>query len=218
MSTAAADAASPSQGATFFRSRLGSLLAVAPLGVWTVLHLWNNLAAFRGAKAWENAVTEHPHAAAELVGSFVVMAPLLIHTLWGLARMRATRPNLGAYGFFANWKFVLQRLSAIGVLLFLGAHIWLAKLEPRLVHGHPEAFADIAREMHHHTPTLVVYVLGTLGVSYHLANGLHMFLMGWGIVSSRHALQKLEWLAYATFAALLAMSWAAIYALWRAGT
>jgi len=86
------------------------------------------------------------------------------------------------------------------------------------VHGHPEAFADIAREMRHHTPTLVVYVLGTLGVSYHLANGLHTFLMGWGFVSSRHALQKLEWLAYVTFAALLAMSWAAIYALWRAGT
>jgi succinate dehydrogenase / fumarate reductase, cytochrome b subunit len=217
MSHAAADSTSSSNSSAFFRSRLGSLLAILPLGVWTVLHLWNNLAAYRGAKAWESAVTEHKHAAAELVGSFIVLAPLLIHTFWGLARMRATRANVTKYGYFANWKFVLQRLSALGVLLFLGAHIWLAKLQPRLVKGHPETFADITHEMHHHTPTLVVYTLGTLGVAYHLANGLHTFMMGWGFVSSRLALKKLEAVAYATFVVLLAMSWGAIYALWRAG-
>lgn len=217
MSTAATDAATPSKSSTFFRSRLGSLLAVAPLGVWTVLHLWNNLAAFRGAKAWESAVTEHKHAVAELFTGILVMAPLLIHTLWGLARMRVTRPNPLRYGYFANWKFVLQRLSALGVLAFLGAHIWLAKLRPRFVLGHPETFADITREMAHHTPTLVVYLLGTLGVAYHLANGLHTFAMGWGLVSSQRALRKLEGLALVTFFVLLAMSWAAIYALYRAG-
>ena len=63
-------------------------------------------------------------------------------------------------------------------------------LHPRLTTGRPEPFADIAHEMHHHVPTLVVYVLGTLGVAYHLANGLHTFAMGWGIVSSRRALKS----------------------------
>ncbi|MEZ4307312.1 MAG: hypothetical protein R3F14_04615 [Polyangiaceae bacterium] len=217
MSTAAADAPA-TQGSTFFRSRLGSLLALLPLGVWTVLHLWNNLAAFKGARPWESAVVEHRHGAAELVGSFIVLAPLLIHTFWGLARMRKTRMNVGRYGYFANWKFLLQRLSALGVLGFLGAHIWKAKLEPRLVHGHAETFADISNQMHHHLPTLLVYILGTLGVSYHLANGLHTFMMSWGIVSSRRALKHLEAAAYLTFVILLAMSWSILYALWRAGT
>jgi succinate dehydrogenase / fumarate reductase cytochrome b subunit len=72
--------------------------------------------------------------------------------------------------------------------------------------------------MHSHAPTLIVYVLGTLGVSYHLANGLHSFAMGWGIVSSRRALKKLEALALVVFLGLLAMSWAAVYALYDAGT
>lgn len=216
MSATTADTAPP-QGSTFFRSRLGSILAIAPLGVWTVVHLWNNLSAFQGGKAWENAVTEHRHPAAELVGSFIVLAPLLIHTFWGIGRMTATRVNVQKYGYFANWKFVLQRLSALGVLLFLGAHIWLAKLQPRLVEGHPEPFSDISHEMHHHMPTLVVYVLGTLGVSYHLANGLHTFLMGWGVVSTRRALKHLQWIAWVSFVILLAMSWGAIYALWTAG-
>ena len=46
--------------------------------------------------------------------------------------------------------------------------------------------------MHHHVPTLVVYVLGVLGIAYHLANGLQTFAMGWGIVTSRRALKKLD--------------------------
>ncbi len=217
MSTAAADAA-PSQSSSFFRTRLGSALAVVPLGVWTFIHLWNNLAAYRGGKAWQEAVTDYKHSTAQFVTGFVVLAPLLIHTIWGISRMRQTKMNVGSYGYFANWKFLLQRLSALGVLGFLGAHIWLAMLHPRLVEGHAEPFAEIAKEMAHNPPTLVVYVLGTLGVSYHLANGLNTFAMAWGIVSSRRALKQIEGLAYVTFLVLLAMSWGAIFALYQAGS
>ena len=39
----------------FLRARLGSALAIAPLGVWTFVHLWHNLAAFEGAAEWERA-------------------------------------------------------------------------------------------------------------------------------------------------------------------
>jgi succinate dehydrogenase / fumarate reductase cytochrome b subunit len=70
--------------------------------------------------------------------------------------------------------------------------------------------------MRFHTPTLVVYILGTLGVAYHLANGLQSFAMGWGLVASRRALRQLEWVAAIAFIVLLAMSWGAIYALYAA--
>ncbi len=83
--------------------------------------------------------------------------------------------------------------------------------------GHAEDFADIAQEMHFHTPTLVVYVLGTLGVAYHLANGALTFCMSWGVVTSRGGLRRLEWTALALFGVLLAMAWGAVYALWAAG-
>jgi succinate dehydrogenase / fumarate reductase cytochrome b subunit len=217
MTTATADPATPTKGSSFFRTRLGSLLAIAPLGVWTVIHLWNNLAAFRGPRAWQESVTTYPHPIAELITGFIVLAPLLIHTIWGIGRLRTSRVNFGAYGYYANFKYVLQRLAAVGVLAFLGAHLWLAMLEPRLVEGRPEPFSDISHEMHHHAPTLAVYLLGTLGVSYHLANGLHTALMGWGVVSTRRALRHLEGAALLTFVILLAMSWAVIYALWSAG-
>jgi succinate dehydrogenase / fumarate reductase cytochrome b subunit len=72
--------------------------------------------------------------------------------------------------------------------------------------------------MRTHPPTLIVYILGVLAVAYHLANGLHSFAMGWGIVSSRRALKKLEIAALITFVILLGMGWATIYALYDAGT
>jgi succinate dehydrogenase / fumarate reductase cytochrome b subunit len=197
---------------------MGSLLAVVPLGLWTLNHLWNNLSAFKGAAAWQADVTEYPHPMAFFVSSLVALLPLGLHTVWGVARLFSSRPNVVRYHYFANVRYVVQRLSAIGLLLFLGAHLWLAMLHPRLTTGCPEPFADIAHEMHHHWPTLVVYVLGVLGIAYHLANGLGTFAMGWGIVSSRHALRKLDRLVWLVFLTLLAMGFGAIYALWDAGT
>jgi succinate dehydrogenase / fumarate reductase cytochrome b subunit len=203
--------------ASFVRSRVASFFGFAPLGVWTVVHLWNNLAAFQGPDAWQAAVTEYPHPVAEAVTGIIVLLPLALHIVWGFGRLATSRPNNVRYGFYTNLKYALQRLSAIGVLLFLGAHLWLALLKPRLVEGHAEPFSEISHEMHFHGPTLVVYLLGTLGVAYHLANGTQTMCMTWGLVSSRRGLARLEWASILLFVILLAMSWGAVYALWAGG-
>ncbi len=200
----------------FVRARLGSFLAFFPLGVWSVNHLWNNLAAFQGGDRWSAAVTEYPHPAAQLASGVIVLVPIVLHTVWGVKRLASSRPNNVRYGFFANLKYALQRLSAIGLALFLGAHLWLAMIHPRLTTGRPEPFADLAREMHFHAPTLAVYLLGTLGLAYHLANGLHTFTMSWGLVASRRALKKLDGVVVVLFLVFLAMGWAAIYAIYTA--
>jgi succinate dehydrogenase / fumarate reductase cytochrome b subunit len=216
-SSGAADLRAPRARSSFFGGRVGSLVAVVPLGVWVVVHLWHNLAAFSGAEAWQAAVTEYPHPIAEAVVGILVLLPLTLHILWGLARLWSARPNNLHYGYYGNLKYLLQRLSALGVLAFVGAHLWLAFLKPRIQEGHAEAFADIAQEMHFHTPTLIVYVLGTLGVCYHLANGFQTFCMTWGLATSKRALERLDKYVLLGFVVLLAMAWGAIYALWTAG-
>jgi len=208
---------SPQSRASFLRARLASALAVFPLGVWCVGHLWNNLSAFDGADAWQAAVTTYPHPVAEALTGIVVLVPLALHTVWGIGRMVSSRPNNLRYRFYGNLTYLLQRLAGLGLLLALGAHLWLAMLHPRVQLGHAEEFADIAQQMHFHTPTLVVYVLLTLGLAYHLANGLQTFCMGWGVVSSRQGLRRLEWLAGGAFVLLLALGWSAVYAIWAAG-
>lgn len=219
---AAADAAQ--HRTPFLKSRLGSFLAVVPLSVWVVNHLWDNLAAYKalgeggdGGAAWQDAVTSYRHPYSMIATFIIVLLPLLIHTGWGLLRLFTFKPNLGQYRYYGNLKYILQRISAVGVLFFLAAHIWLAFLQPRLMAGGPEPFSDIAREMHHHAPTLVVYLLGTLGVSYHLANGLQGFAMGWGILATERSMRRFEPWSIAIFLILLAMSWGVIYALYAFG-
>src|SRR2546428_675363 len=100
----------------------------------------------------------------------------------------------------------------------IAPHLYLAWFEPRFLHGRPEPFAEISREMRFHTPTLVVYILGVIGIAYHLANGLWSFMtMGWGITVSKSAMKWLERLSIAFFVLLLALGWAAIYGLYRGG-
>jgi len=197
--------------------RLGSLLAFVPLGVWTVAHLWHQLAAYESPNAWEIAVTGHVNVATAVLVFILVLGPLLWHTVWGIVRMFRSRPA-PMQGGFSNLRYVLQRLSALGLLLFLGAHLYLAWFEPRFLHGRPEPFEQISREMRFHTPTLVVYLLGILGISYHLANGFWSFTtMGWGITVSKSGIRWMERVSILLFLALLIIGLAAVYALYRGG-
>jgi succinate dehydrogenase / fumarate reductase cytochrome b subunit len=201
----------------FILARLGSLFAFAPVGVWTVVHLWHQLAAWRSPQAWEDAVTAHVNSASTVLVFILVLGPLLWHTVWGIVRMLHSRPKPMQSGF-GNLRYVVQRLSAIGLLFFLGAHLYLAWFEPRFLHGRPEPFADISREMRFHTPTLVVYILGVLAIAYHLANGLWSFMtMGWGITVSKSGMRWLERVSILFFVVLLVIGWIAIYGLYQGG-
>jgi succinate dehydrogenase / fumarate reductase, cytochrome b subunit len=211
------EAAALPQKTPLLQSRLGSFLAVVPLTFWVINHLWDNLAAFSGAAAWQSAVTTYAHPFSQALAFMIALLPLLFHTGWGLVRLFSFRPNNLAYNNYGNLKYILQRITALGVLAFLGAHVWKAFLAPRLLAGQPEAFNDIAREMRFHGPTLLVYLLGTLGTAYHLANGLQSFGMSWGIFASDRSMRRFEPVVIILFLLLTAMAWGAIFALYQAG-
>ena len=199
----------------FWWARSASFLAIMPLGIWTFLHLWNNLYAFRGAQAWQAQMTTYSHPVAEAFNLIVVFLPLVIHTIWGVQRLASSRPN--SYPTYGNLKYVLQRITGAGALLFLVAHIWKAFLSPHLIEHRPEQFADFAQTMHDHLPTLGVYLAGTLGIAFHLANGISGFCWTWGLVAGRTSVARVDTLALVLFLILLGMAWAVIYALWSAG-
>jgi succinate dehydrogenase / fumarate reductase cytochrome b subunit len=198
-------------------ARLGSLVSILPLGIWTAFHLWDNLTVFRGAVTWEKTMTEYRHPYSFILTMIVVLLPLLIHAVWGIQRLVSFKPNNASYPYFGNLKYAVQRLAGLGTLLFIGAHMWLAFLQPRLVKGHGEYFSDIAGHMHYHLPTLIVYLLGTLGVAYHLANGFATFTWQWGLVSGRKSYRRIDLFSWVIFAILLAMAWGVIIAMYQAG-
>jgi succinate dehydrogenase / fumarate reductase cytochrome b subunit len=183
----------------FILARMGSLLALLPLGAWTAVHLWNQLAAYDSPEAWQRAVTWHSSSASTALSFIFVLVPLVWHTGWGAVRMLRSRPVV-RIGWLSNVRYIVQRLSAIGLLFFLGAHLYLAWFEMRF-----------------HTPTLIVYALGVLGISYHLANGLWAWSMAWGVTVSKSGLQWMERVALLLFFLFLALGWLAIYGLYRNG-
>src|SRR4051812_5542729 len=99
---------------SFVWSRVGSLLSILPLGVWTVNHLWDQLAAYTSGEAWSQSVTAYQSPVSLALTMVVVLAPLLIHTVWGISRLFSMRPNYPQYGYFGNLKYVTQRLAGIG--------------------------------------------------------------------------------------------------------
>ena len=197
--------------------KLGSLLAFLPLAVWTTWHLYDNMSAWQGAAAWESRVTAARSPVVELFGSALVLIPLVLHTVWGIRRLTIMQPNLGRYPTFDNIKYILQRLSAVGLALFIPAHIFLARINPLLKSGRHETFADISHEMRFHVPTLVVYLLGVLGTCYHLANGLQTGGMTWGFAASPKAMKRMNLVSIGVFLGLLGMGYGTILALYNAG-
>lgn len=192
--------------------RLGSALAIAPLGVWTLWHLYENLYVWRGKEAWSAHVTDVrvTDAGSQYVGndaaswlvSLVVLGPLVLHTLWGMRRVRMTSVN--GYKFFGNAKYLLQRASALGLLGFLAAHIYLARIKPALHNatGHEE-FCDLAGHMRHHPPTTIVYTLGVIGIAYHLANGVFTAAFIHGFAASPRAHRTMQAVSLGLFVLLL---------------
>ena len=137
-----------------------------------------------GAEKYNNEVNsfyESPLATWALV--IVVYIPLLFHSLLGVLLVFENKVQ-PSYTYFSHLLYWLQRISGVGVLLFIIAHVWNAKLGPWIsgtwgTHFEhlSSGFADPETGM----LTKTVYLLGVLGAVFHFAYGLNTFCMTWGI-------------------------------------
>jgi succinate dehydrogenase / fumarate reductase cytochrome b subunit len=198
----------------FWARRVFSFCGVAPLGIYVVWHLLNNFYAVRGATAFDARLARATGSPVyqPMIWLFVYL-PLVIHAAVGLAITLRSRPNVGRLNAFRNWKYLLQRISAIGVLLFVPAHVYKTKIEPWR-----GGFAIDYAHMHAgmlEPVTFAVYVLGMLGVCFHLANGLWLAGITWGLFTGPSGQRRGEWLSILFGAALLVLAFGAIFALRR---
>jgi succinate dehydrogenase / fumarate reductase cytochrome b subunit len=191
-----------------------SILGIVPIGVYVVAHLWTNMYAIAGPEAFDRRLEESRQGPwFVLLEIFGLGVPILIHMGYGLRIIFKGRPNIKHYPTLRNLKFGLQRLSGAGILLFLFAHVIKARIMP--------AF-DSANTLHHETwagmhealsepLTFTVYLLGLLGVSYHLANGVWGSALTLGLTVTPAAQKRMEWVSAIVFAALLFMSALSLY-------
>jgi succinate dehydrogenase / fumarate reductase cytochrome b subunit len=195
---------------SFWLGKLFSLVGIVPIGIYVVLHLYSNLRSLQGPLAFNQHLAETRGLPFIVpLAILLVWIPIAFHGIYGLIHLGRSKPNLGRFRTFQNLKYVIQRLSGLGLLLFVPAHIFKTRIEPTLS-GTVVDFAHMQEGLHEPL-TLTIYALAALGVSYHLANGVWQFCIGWGWITSERAMRRVEALSILLFVILCGMAFGSIW-------
>ncbi|MBA2341553.1 MAG: succinate dehydrogenase [Pyrinomonadaceae bacterium] len=179
---------------SFVLRKLFQLSGILPLGAFLIEHLYTNSKAVVGAQAYNDAVRDLqaiPYVL--LLEIFGILLPLTFHAVYGLFITWEARPNNLAYKYARNWFYIVQRATGAFLFLFIFFHLLnfrfglIPGLNEKAVAHHPdEAYQIVANEMKN--PFIfILYIVGVFSTIWHLANGLWLFLVDWGVVIGARA-------------------------------
>jgi succinate dehydrogenase / fumarate reductase cytochrome b subunit len=179
----------------FVLRKLHQLTGIVPLGLFMLEHFYSNWVAVHGSKEFNEGV-EWLHAMPYLlVLEFgFIFLPLLYHSIYGLIITYEARPNNYAYGHTRNWLYLVQRVTGIILFFFIIWHLYefrIASVVPTAMKG---ANVDSFKAVHDRLvmgAEFAWYVVGIGSVVFHLANGLWLFLVDWGIAIGPRAQRML---------------------------
>lgn len=199
--------------------RIHSFVGIVPLGIYLVLHLSRNVATLAGADSFDEAVRDSwKNPINYLWVALLVYVPLIWHAGYGFyLTFTSNKQNVFKYPNLENVRYLFQRLSAVGLLGFLCAHIFLTRVHVSM--GWLQSSANpsgevtwnyFAEHMWHNPLTAPTYLLGILAAAYHLGNGVSTFCISWGITTGDKAIKKANILALLFGLFILIMGYAAV--------
>ena len=194
---------------SFFNRRLHSLLGVVPVGLFLLEHFFTNSFALKGAASYNDKIAffeSLPYLLA--IEIIFIFLPLLFHGIYGLYIVYTGQANQLQYGYFRNWMYLIQRVTGVILLFYIGWHVWTTRLS-HLIFGTEVSFQLIQNII---TSPVAFWwmVIGVIAASFHFANGLWSFCIVWGITIGPKAQERFGYLMLA-FGAFL--SCVGVYAL-----
>jgi succinate dehydrogenase / fumarate reductase cytochrome b subunit len=194
---------------TFILRKLHQLSGIFPLGIFLLEHFYTNSKALTGPADFNNAVRDLqsiPYILFVEIGGIFI--PLIYHAVYGLVITMEARPNNLAYPYPRNWFYLIQRLTGVILFFFILFHVLNFRfgMVPGLnttsvAHAPDEAFQIVSREFHMWW-IFAIYMIGITATVWHLANGIWLFLVDWGITIGERA-QRLTGYACIAFGVLL---------------
>lgn len=178
--------------------RWHTLLGAFPLAGYLLVHLAGQVLSLRGSllqKGLQDLLERSPLALTlELLLVYLPLAGHAALGLWRVASRDGPRPAaLGAAvpdsAWPAPWGAVLQRVSALGLLVFVVLHVWqfegrLWSGELRRVDFFPVLCASLSSTALGGVPLVALgYLFGVAAASVHLAQGLYHACLSWGVVT-----------------------------------
>jgi succinate dehydrogenase / fumarate reductase, cytochrome b subunit len=194
---------------TFILRKLHQLSGIMPLGFFLLEHFYTNSKALSGAADFNNAVKDLqsiPYILFVEIGGIFI--PLIYHAVYGMVITIEARPNNLHYPYSRNWFYTIQRVTGILLFFFITFHVLnfrfglIPGLNTLSVARHPEESFNIVSREFHLVPIFVVYVIGITATVWHLANGIWLFLVDWGITIGERA-QKIAGYACLGFGIVL---------------
>jgi succinate dehydrogenase / fumarate reductase, cytochrome b subunit len=172
-------------------SRLQSLLGVAPVGLFLLVHLWLKTEQLHGAQTPVSAPGSGPGVPALVLYS-ALLGAVALHGLFGLALWLRPALEPRARPYPHGWMTLLQRVSGLGVLGLLALHaagVVLPWMTGRL--GGSDVRAALIATLsttHSGMPLEALgYLLGLACVAVHLGQGFWAAAVSWGIVVAPRA-------------------------------
>lgn len=209
---------------TFVFRKLHQLSGILPLGVFLLEHFYTNSKALTGAADFNNAVRDLqsiPYILFVEIGGIFI--PLIYHAVYGLFITFEMRPNNIAYPYARNWFYTIQRVTGIILFVFITFHVLNFRfgLVPGLntlsvAHNPDKAFGIVQNEFSMWW-VMLIYIVGITATVWHLANGLWLFLVDWGIAIGANAQRMTGYACLAFGAVLLAVGINAAVAFVRPG-
>lgn len=226
MATIASDMTVPLLGGRkhFLLRRLHSLTGLI-FGGYLVVHLIVNATLIQGTVGGRDVYQQQVdkiHALPFLwaVEWVFIFLPIIYHTIYGIWIALTGQPNVGTYGYGKNWCYLLQRISAAIIVLFLIFHV----LGMKGAFGHtlkfdPDRAAESAAVHFHSSPIVgwVIYPIGIIASCFHLANGFWTAGITWGLTVSKGAQRRWGYVCAVLGVVTLVCGFLALVALMRHG-
>ena len=195
-----------------------------PLGIFLLEHFYTNSKALSGAANFNTAVQDLQNIPyIVLVETGGIFIPLIYHAVYGMVITVEARPNNLHYPYARNWFYTIQRVTGVILFFFITFHVLNFRfgLIPGLntvsvAHSPDQAFAIVSREFSM-IPIFIIYVIGITATVWHLANGVWLFLVDWGITIGERAQRISGYACIGVGAVLLAVGINAAVAFIRPG-
>lgn len=196
--------------------KLHSLTGVLPFGFYMLQHLTLNSFSLGGPEKFNGVIhffegmPKHILLGLEI---FALWLPMLFHAVYGTVIVVRAKQNYFStkYKWSENRMFVLQRWTGIFLFAFLMYHVisttgvkYVQGAETILYAAWQQKLTENGYAM------LLLYMLGTLAASYHLAYGIWNFCIRWGITVSDRSQRNVQMASGVIFVAVTLLAWAAL--------
>lgn len=169
-------------------------------GGYLFVHLLVNASIAQGGNHYQEQVNKiHSLPFLEAIEWSAIFIPFLVHAFYGIWIAVIGRPNVVSYPYYRNVNYLLQRLSAVVILMFVLFHVLSLKFavfgDDLVFIAKDQALASIGHHMNSSwLLPYVVYPLGVLASAYHTANGLWGAAISWGLTISAAAQRRFGFL------------------------